>query len=273
MSRAGSLDHVGIVGPDLDRLAVAFEALGFHLTPLAQHAGGRTGNRCVMLRHGYLELLAVIPGGASATIERFLAHHPGAHTVALGIDDAQAVAERLARAGLKPGEPQSTDRAVEETDPAGPRARFTLITLPDRPEGRFHLIRHQTPEALWQPRFLEHPNRAIALAELVIATPDPAETAAFLSRLAGRPVTPDPAGGYALDLPHGRVRALNEPAAQGLMPGQTLPPAPCMAAITVRTDDATRSVRALLAGSRLDHRIVDDAVVVTAGGVAIRFVG
>jgi hypothetical protein len=107
----------------------------------------------------------------------------------------------------------------------------------------------------------------------VIATPDPAETAAFLSRLAGRPVTPDPAGGYALDLPHGRVRALDASAAQALVPDQRLPPAPCMAAITLRTEDGTRSVRALLAANRLDHRIVDDAVVVTGGGVAIRFVG
>ena len=65
------LDHAGIVGADLGALARAFTGLGFTLTPRVAHASGRTANRCVMLRDGgYLELMAVVPGQSSATLDR-----------------------------------------------------------------------------------------------------------------------------------------------------------------------------------------------------------
>ena len=82
MNQATGLDHVGIVGPDLPTLAAAFDAVGFYLTPLARHAGGRTGNRCAIFAEGgYLELMSTIDGGTSATLEKFLARHVGAHTL------------------------------------------------------------------------------------------------------------------------------------------------------------------------------------------------
>ncbi len=273
MSQAVSLDHVGVVGGDLDALATTFEALGFCLTPLARHAGGRTGNRCVMLHEGYVELLATVDGGVSATLARFLAHHAGAHLLALGMADEDAVLARLQRAGLDVAEASETDRSVDDADPAGPRARFVLITPPDRPEGRFHLVRHLAPEALWQPRFLDHPNRAVALVEAILISAVPAETAAALSRLAGRPVVPDPVGGYALDLPQGRVRVLPEEAAAALLPGMTVPPAPCIAGLTLQTDDCNATLLARLATRAVSHRIEGAVVLVEAGGVALRFVG
>ena len=39
MSGAEALDHVGVAAADLTVVAEAFERLGFHLTPLARHAG------------------------------------------------------------------------------------------------------------------------------------------------------------------------------------------------------------------------------------------
>ena len=260
MSQAVSLDHVGVVGRDLDTLAAAFAAVGFSLTPLARHAGGRTGNRCVMLRQGYIELLATMPGGSSATLDRFLAQRPGAHILALGITDEAAVAARLACAGIAAARSEA-DRAVDDADPDGLRARFVLLTPPDRPEGRFHLVRHLTPEALWQDRFLHHPNHAVALVEAVIRAPVPAEAAAALSRLGGRPVVPDPAGGYALILPQGRVRVL--PGEGGAL----------IAALTLRTDDANAGLLRWLADHAVPHVVEEAVVVVEAGGVALRFVG
>ena len=216
MSDATALDHVGVVGRDVAVLAAEFEQLGFCLTPLARHAGGRTGNRNVMLRPGYIELLSVVDGGRSATLDRFLARYAGIHILALAIDDETAALARLRRAGFAQAAVSHTDRAVDDADPAGPRARFALVTPPDPPEGRIHLIRHLTPEALWQERFLHHPNHAIALEEVVLVVAEPAATAARLSRLAGRPVVPDPAGGYALDLPRGRVRCCRRVARGGV---------------------------------------------------------
>ena len=95
------IDHIGIVGADLEALAQTFSGLGFNLTPHALHASGRTANRCAMLRgSNYLELMATVPGKTSATLDRFLAHGAGAHILALEVDDEAAALERLRRAGI-----------------------------------------------------------------------------------------------------------------------------------------------------------------------------
>lgn len=256
MNQATGLDHVGIVGHDMATLAAAFEAAGFNLTPLARHAGGRTGNRCAMFSEGgYLEPMATVGSGSSATLDRFLARFAGAHILALGIDDETAVAARLTLAWGAAPEITRTEREVD--DPGTPRARFSLIAPADRPEGRVHLIRHETPEALWQPRYLRHPNNVVALEEVLLAVPKPAVTAAWYSQLTGRPVVPDSSGGYALPLPRGRVRILP--------PGAfDTPILPCIAAITLRTRDGASAIRLLLGAT-------DDTVQVKIGGVTIRF--
>jgi hypothetical protein len=271
MSHAKALDHVGVVGRDVVALAAEFELLGFCLTPLARHAGGRTGNRNVMLRRGYIELLSVVDGGSSATLDGFLARYAGIHILSLGIADETAALARLHRAGFVQVALSHTDRAVDDTDPAGPRARFTLITTPDRPEGRVHLIRHETPEALWQARFLHHPNHASALEEVVLAVAEPAATVAWLSRLAGRPVVEDAAGGYVLDQPRGRVRILPPGALGAVFPDVAVPVLPWIAGITLSTDDANAALRHWLRDRAIPFRAAGDALLVQAGGVTLRF--
>ena len=114
-----------------------------------------TAARCCIGR--YIELLAVVdPNASSATLDRFLARYAGIHILAFAIDDPQAALARLRRAGIEAPSVAHFDRAIDDMDPAGPRARFELIQLPDQPEGRINLVRHLTPEALWQERFLHH---------------------------------------------------------------------------------------------------------------------
>lgn len=269
MSLAATLDHVGVVGHDLAALATQYERLGFTLTPRALGGGGRIANRCVMLRHGYVELMALAPGGTSATLERFLARHAGAHIITLAVEDEAATLARLRRAGIDCPGVEPLERPIDAAAPDGPCARFAHLPVPEQPEARVNLIRHLTPELLWQERFLHHANHAVVLAEVILAVPAPAESAARLSRLAGRPVVPDPAGGYALDLSRGAIRLL---AADAL----DMPP-PVLASIiglTLCTDDANAAVVRLLTKAALPHRIEAGAVVVApecAGGVALRF--
>ena len=60
----------------------------------------------------------------------------------------------------------STARSTTWILPA--RARGSRSSrLPDQPEGRINLVRHLTPEVLWQERFLRHANNAAALDEVV----------------------------------------------------------------------------------------------------------
>ena len=261
-----ALDHVGVVGRDLAALAAAYRRLGFTLAPLAPVAGGRIQNRCVMLREGYLELMAVAPGGTSTTLERFLARHAGAHVIALAVDDVGLTQDRLRLIGLDTPEPEQSERPIDAADPDGPRARFLHLSVPDQPEARINLIQHLTPRLLWQPHLLAHANHAVGLADVTIAVAAPAETAMRLSRLAGRPVVPDPAGGYALDLSRGRIR---------LRPAEELDVAPPMiTAIAVATDDDNAAIRGIVADNAIPHRTDRETMTIPAsssGGVSLEF--
>jgi hypothetical protein len=268
-----SLDHVGIVGADLGSMAQAFADLGFDLTPRATHAGGRTANRCIMLRHGgYLELMATVPGKTSGTLERFLARGPGAHILALEIDDETAALDRLHRAGIA-GEVSLTERDADEQ---GTKARFALILPPDPPAGRMLLIRHLTRDLLWRPDNVDHPNHAVALTEVVYASDAPAETMARLSRLAGRPAEPDPLGGYRIPLTRGALRVLPPAAAKTLFQG-TIASGPLFGltiAIAARPNTAA-GVTGATCLAETNHATggnQSESLAVHAGGVAIRFI-
>lgn len=273
-----TLDHAGLAGPDIAALHAAYEALGFTLTPLARQSGRLradgpvvqwgTANRCAMLRHGYIELLGIVDPAAPANgLDAFLARYPGLHILALGIDDEDAALARLRRAGLDIPGVLHLVRPVDSADPDGPQARFARLPLPDAPEGRIQLIRHLTPEAIWQDRFTTHPNRALALDAMILAVENPADTAARLSSLAGRPVLPDPAGGFALPLDHGLVRILPPEALAAVLPGLTPPTLPFMAGIVVRTDDAAATARTLIP----NLAPIPGGWMTQAGGAAIVF--
>ena len=263
-----ALDHVGVVTRDLTALADQYQRLGFTLTPFARQTDGRIGNRCVMLQHSYLELLAVVdPNATSATLDRFLACYAGIHILAFVFDDEQAVLTRLRHAGIDAPTVNRVERPIDDTDAMGPRARFTVIPLPEQPEGRINLVHHLTPEALWQDRFLRHPNNAIALAEVTVVVKEPLDTAARFSRLVGCPVVPDAAGGFALDLPHGRVRMVTDPARSSVTP--------CISGVAVHTNDQNIAIGRLLVEQAIAHRRDNGALLVDAdeaGGVAVRFV-
>ncbi|MDA8049524.1 MAG: VOC family protein [Rhodospirillales bacterium] len=285
MNTAQALDHVGIAGADLGRLSAAYERLGFALTPIARHSGRRTlegptvpfgtGNRCAMLRQGYLELIAIVdPDTFTNSLEFSLARYAGLHILALGIDDEASNLARMRAAGVAIPGIAYLERPVDDADPKGPKARFARLLLPDAPEGRIFLIRHLTPEAIWQERFLSHPNHALGLAEVFLASAAPAETAARFSVLSGLAVTHDPASGFVLALPRGYVRILSPEALPAALPGVQIPALPFIAGITITTDDGNAAIRALLAERAVAHRTVLGGILVdagAAGGAALLF--
>ncbi|MBW8269614.1 VOC family protein [Caldovatus aquaticus] len=285
MSTVLALDHVGVAARDLAPLAAAYERLGFTLTPVAQQSGRRrpdlpverfgTGNRCAFLRHGYVELIAILdPALHDNGLGAFLARYQGMHILALAMADEQANLARLRRAGVPIPGVAYLERPVEE---GGPVARFARLPFPDAPEGRIQLIRHLTPELLWQERWMDHANRAVALEAAILVAAAPAESAARLSRLAGLPVEPDPAGGFALALPGAagaagprapametRVRILTPEGLARVLPGMAPPALPAMAGMVLRTADGNAAVRRLLAG--LPLRAAPEAA---AGGLMV----
>ena len=269
MSTAVAVDHVGVAARDLAPMAAAYERLGFALSPVAQQSGRRrpdlpvekygSGNRCAFLKHGYIELIAILdPALYDNTLYAFLARYAGMHILALAMTDEEANLTRMRAAGIEIPGVAYLERPVEA---GGPIAKFARLPFPDPPEGRVQLIRHLTPDLVWQEKWMDHANKAVALEEVILCAATPAETAARLSRLSGLPVEPDPAGGFLLRLPGAaraagpfapvmetRVRVLTEQALGDVLPGVSAPALPCMAGMVVRTEDGGAAARRVLEG-------------------------
>ena len=246
MTTATGLDHAGVCSRDAASLWATYERLGFTLTPVARQSDGRgplgTANRCAMLRRGYIELLAILdPALPDNGLGAMLGRMEGALILALAMTDPEGNLARLRRAGVDVAGIAPLSRPVS---PGGPIARFERLPLPGAPEGRVQLVRHLTPELLWQEPWMNHPNGAQALREAIVVSDRPAESAARLSRLSGLTLEPDPAGGFALPLPDGaRVRVLGPDEAAALLPGLAAPALPAVMALVlgVADLDATRA--------------------------------
>ena len=210
------LDHLGVFVTDGDRAAAALRGLGFTVTPRSeqgatdpatgQRVPAGTGNVCVMFREGYLE--AMFPTHdteAGRTIVAEAEARAGVHLISLGVADAEGF-DAARRADGWP----MRDLARFGRDVAGPegpmQARFTLAR-PGKgvfPEARVQAMTHHAPGALWQDRWLTHPNGARALRAVLVVSPDPAATAARFARFAGTALGQE-AGHPVVDLARGRI--------------------------------------------------------------------
>jgi hypothetical protein len=202
------LDHISHFVPDLGAAARALEALGFAVTPVSvqqtQDGPAGTSNVCVMLEHGYLEILAPTSDTPNAQrLRTSMQRYRGVHLCCFGTPDAEGEQRRLQAQGFAPQPLVQLQRKVE----TGETARFSVVRpAPDAmPEGRIQFVQHHTPEAIWRPQYLGHTNSAVKLACLFVAADDPAQAAARWGRFAA--LLPRPAGGY-LHLPTARGHVL-----------------------------------------------------------------
>lgn len=196
------LDHVAHFVPDSDAAAQALQKLGFTVTPFSPQSHrptpdapltpAGTGNVCVMLRRGYLEFLTPTAETPIANqLRDSIAHYIGVHLVALGTADPDADRARLAAAGFNPLPVLALERPIGT--PEGERtARFAVARVPSgtMSEGRIQFVQQKTPELLWQRRWLDHPNRAFALAGVYLCVADPAAAAARYERYLGLAASP-----------------------------------------------------------------------------------
>lgn len=192
-----NIDHVAHFVPHIDAASAALEQAGFTLTPFSEQShrlepGGPltpagAGNRCVMLREGYLEFLT--PTGDTAIAQQLrnsIQRYTGLHLIALGTVTPDADHARLAKNGFAPLPPVALQREVGTTEGSG-TARFTVVRVPPgtMAEGRIQYCQQHTPELLWQARWLEHRNHARGLAAVIICVADPQEAAQRYARYTG----------------------------------------------------------------------------------------
>lgn len=178
------LDHIVIEVRDrIDEAAHCFEALGFQLTPRGRHTLG-SSNHLAMFATDYLELLGFGAGGVGrAEIQPFPI---GLNGLVFKTDDAERIYQHALAAGLPIQPVQSFSRPVTiagETRNAC--FRTTRLDPKEVPMGRVYFCEHLTPELVWRPEWQVHPNRACAIARVVVATPEPQRTAALFHSLFG----------------------------------------------------------------------------------------
>lgn len=245
------LDHVGWFVPDIEAAGRQFERLGFRLTPfVAQHnadpAGGPplpagTGNRCAMLRRGYLEFLAAVPGAdtpLSAQLTAALERYAGLHLIAFTVADAAAAHARLQGDGFSPLPPVHLRRPVALPDGGEGEVAFTVIRVPPEsmPEGRIQMLKQETPDLVWQDRLLARENGVTGLAGVLLCVEDPVAVSARYARFCGRAAAGDGAC-RVIDLDRGRLAFATPRHCAALLPGVDVPAMPFIAAVALQADD------------------------------------
>src|SRR5690606_29231778 len=111
---------------------------------------------------------------------------------------------RLNGLGTQPVELRSLNRNINTID--GHRnASFQLVVVPQAsgPDVTFFFIEHRTPELLWTPRSIIHPNGALALLELVVVTEDLSAAGLLYAAVFGQAGTPRD-GGLSFELRQSR---------------------------------------------------------------------
>ncbi len=198
------IDHVAILVRNLAAGEAAYRRLGFKTTPIGRHNNTGTANHCVMFGEDFFELFGILtPTEFNKPWAAAVAEREGLWAACFTSEDIHATQRAFASAGFQPTEPKDFSRPVE-FDGTVSQARFTLTYLePDAVEGiRLFACVHHTPELVWRPEYLGHPNAATSISHMTIAIDDPAAAAAAYARVTGTTPVPRSTG---VDIPGPRA--------------------------------------------------------------------
>lgn len=247
------LDHVGHFVPDAEAASRALRRAGFAPAPKSiQMADGQltgTGNVTAMLERGYIEVLfktADTPLGRE--FDASMARYAGLHLIAFAVADAKAAQAQLAGNGFRIRPIVELRRPVATASGEATTA-FTVARIEEGQmrEGRIQYLTHHTESAVWQPRWLAHPNGAKALIDIVVAVSDVDEAAARYVRFLGHEAVPTNIG-RGIYLERGGVQLVNAASLTRLLPQVTAPPLPFVAAYAIRVNSLAMAERALQSG-------------------------
>lgn len=258
MADIDSINHIGMAVRDLSRASHCFEAMGFQLTPWSAHAGAwkpgepvkplGAGNRCVMFARNYLEILASEHADQpSPRIAGYLQHHQGAHIICFNSEAVEAVDARLVAAGVATSGAIPLQRDIDT--PEGVRtARFQRVQFApgDSPEGYIQAARHLTPQYIYQPQYIRHPNGCTELRDTLLVTDDLAHFVAKYQRYTGQPAQQQD-GAMVFHLPgFSRLSLIPLSKVSNWLPGSLLPPLPGVAAVSFHCPDLQAQRQRLL---------------------------
>ncbi len=249
------LDHVAHFVRDPDAARRALTRCGFAPTPVSiqvnpdplsgTHPTG-TGNITVMFARGYAEVLFKTSDTPFAReFDAMLEQHAGLHLAAFSVADASAAHRRLAASGFAVRELVRMSRPVDAESGAS-TAAFTIARVEPgvMPEGRVQMLTHHTEQVVWQKRWLDHPNTAIGLIDVVIAVADVEEAAQRFARFTGRAVRRT-SGGAVLQLDRGGVYLVTYDRITERLPEVPITRLPYMVGYAIRVQSLAIAERAV----------------------------
>ncbi len=270
------LDHVVVnVMGNLDEAAAQYTRLGFQLTERGHHTLGSSNNLAIFGTN-YLELLGYLPGRESMRADLW-AHPAGLTGLVFKSADADLVYSTLRERGIPVQEPMSFARPVALADGVQD-ARFKVIRVAGEEvqNGRTFFCHHDTPELVWRPEWQSHPNGVTDIAEFVIASREPARTAALYERMFGPDLLTPISGGVSFRAGTATVLILEPAATAKRYAGAALTSedgSDRMVALTFKVASLA-TPRTLFDASGVAYRAFADGIVVAhadAANVALAF--
>lgn len=195
------IDHLVLPVTTLTLARSRLTALGFTVAPDAQHPFG-SGNCCVFFENRtYLEPITIVDRTAADVaaaegavfvkrLKRFAERRraEGFAMLALKSADAEADAAAFAKAGLDAGDVFAFSRTAENPDGSEVEigVRLAFAAQEDAPEAAFFACQHLSPDALYNPEYLEHPNGAKGVAAIAAVAENPADFHILLTAATGQ---------------------------------------------------------------------------------------
>ncbi|BBK29981.1 glyoxalase-like protein [Stella humosa] len=247
------IDHVIVLVRELEAAAADYGRLGFTISPRGTHSAHMgTGNHTIMFERDYFELMGVLaPTDANARWRELLARREGMSGVALKTDKASGAAAEMRAAGIAAADPVHFARPVDLPGGGKGEAAFDTTQFPPEatPDARMFCCQHLTPHTVWIAALQRHANSAHGLAEVLLATDDPAEAGAAYARIFDRDTAPVP-GGVAVATGNTPLVLLGPGALAARYPAVDLAalPARGLAGFVVRVRRREDARAALLAG-------------------------
>lgn len=280
------IDHLVVAVHDLDAAANLYQRLGFQVGARNRHPWG-TENRLVQFQTSFLELIAVgesaeIPPHGEGTfsfgafVRDYLAQREGLAMLVLDSKDAKADAAAFAGKGIGSFEPFFFERRGRRPDGSPTQVSFSLAFARDEaaPQAGFFVCQQHSPENFWNAEFQRHDNKAVDVASVAFAAPDPDRHAGFLTAFTG--TEPERVTGEDLSFPleGARLHAMRaDDAAEIYGSVEIEPDRPAFVAYSVRVEDMGRQGRWLDA-AEIPYQTIGSRIVVPASaafGVAIAF--
>jgi hypothetical protein len=189
-----------------------------------------------MFANDYLEILASEdPSQPAARITNFLKRHQGAHIICFNTENPQEVDRRLHKAGVVTSGVIPLQRDIDMPDGVH-TAKFERVQFaPEQsPEGYIQAARHLTPQYIYQPRYVAHPNGCTQLSNTFIVTDAFDAFAEKYACYTGLPaIRQDHACHFSFPLGT-RLTIVDAKHATAYLPGSLFPPLPAIAGVAFR---------------------------------------